>query len=208
MRHAPLAVGISLALLTPPLALLSTGCKPPAAPGSAVGTFALAGTLEENTCGAGFSPTPSITFSAELRRSGPSAYWRMGDSGPRVQGTIDDDGDFHFRQTSQVEGWAADPVNGIPACRFTQTETIDGHVDMDADLDAGELEADGGSDGDAGASDAGPGATRAMSATNRIEIGVTPGFDCSLALVSTGAGGQFPSLPCHASYVLEGQSAP
>ncbi len=212
MPRVRILVGAVLALSSPPLLLSVMACKEPAAPGTLVGAFAVEGTLEENTCGQGFAPTPSIAFAAELRRADTIAYWRMGGTGPRSQGTIDADGDFRFRQQSQIDGWAADPVNGIPACRFVQTETIEGHVEVAPDTtDAGPIDAAvsdaGASPDDAGSSDAGPAAAQVMNATNTIEIGVVPGFDCSLALVSTGAGGQFPSLPCRATYSLAGATA-
>lgn len=210
MPRVRILVGALLALGSTPLLLSVMACKEPAAPGTLVGSFALEGTLEENTCGQGFSPTPSIAFAAELRRSDTVAYWRMGGTGPRAQGTIDAEGDFRFQQQSQIDGWAADPVNGIPPCRFVQTETIVGHVALSADVsDAGPLDAATTDAGvpDGGSADAGAAPPRVMNATNTIEIGVVPGFDCSLALVSTGAGGQFPALPCHAMYVLEGSTA-
>ncbi len=202
MRASQL-VGVLLALATPPALLLSTACKEPTAPGTLVGTFDIVGTLSENTCGQGFAPPLNVRFPAELRRSGTTAYWKMGDA-PRAQGTIDAQGDFSFRVQQQIDGWAADPANGIPPCRFVQTETIAGHVDgLLPDTDAGVSDA-GRSDAGAGpGADAGP-TVHVMSAINTIEVGVVPGFDCSLALISTGAGGQFPSLPCRAEYEFEG----
>lgn len=206
MPRASVVIGTILALAAPPAALLATGCKEPTPPGTRVGSFALEGTLAENSCGQGFAPALSISFVAELRRDGDVAYWRMGSTGPRSQGTIDDEGEFRFQQQSTIDGWAADPVNGIPACRFLQTETIAGQVALAPSSSDGGV-GDAGV-ADAGASDGGVTPARVMSATNTIEIGVVPGFDCSLALVSAGAGGQFPSLPCRASYELEGATTP
>ena len=206
-RRVSVVLGTILALAAPPAALLATGCKEPAPPGTAVGSFALEGTLEENTCGQGFAPSPTISFVAELRRDGDVAYWRMGSTGPRSPGTIDDSGEFRFQQQAQIDGWAADPANGIPACRFLQTETISGHVELAPTTEDGGTSDAGLGDGgqlDGGTADGGVSPARVMSATNSIEIGVVPGFDCSLALVSAGAGGQFPSLPCRARYELEG----
>jgi hypothetical protein len=206
MPRVSVVIGTILALAAPPAALLATGCKEPAPPGTRVGSFALEGTLEENTCGQGFAPALSISFVAELRRDGDVAYWRMGSTGPRSQGTIDDQGEFRFQQQSSIDGWPADAANGIPPCRFLQTETIEGQVELAPTMsDAGTSDAGG---PDAGASDAGLTQARVLSGTNTIEIGVVPGFDCSLALVSAGAGGQFPSLPCRASYELEGATTP
>lgn len=201
--HASRWLGVLLALGAPPVLLLSTACKPPAAPGTAVGTFTIDGRLSENTCGQGFSPPVSVRFQAELRRSGTSAYWKMGDA-PRAQGTIDADGDFVFNVQQQIDGWAADPANGIPACRFVQTETIAGNVaGLGPEQDAGASDVGVGDAGFGDGADAGA-VVHVMSATNTIEVAVVPGFDCSLALVSTGAGGQFPSLPCHAAYEFAG----
>jgi hypothetical protein len=206
-----LALGLVIALAAPPVLLLTTACKAPAAPGTSLGSYTVTGTLEGNTCGAGFLPDPVIRFPVEVRRSGSTAYWSMG-SGPRAEGTIDADGDFRFRYQVQIDGWPADPDNGIPACRYTQTETIEGRVvTLSSDADAGD---GGGTDptdaggGDAGvdAGDAGP-TLGFMSATSTIEIGVAPGFDCSLSLEGAGAGGQFASLPCRATYHFEGAPA-
>lgn len=202
-------LGIALALAAPFTLLSSLGCKEPAAPGTRVGSFDLAGTLEENACGQGLSPSLQVAFRVELRRSGNLAYWRMDGERASVTGTIDADGDFQFRIDSQVDGWAADPVNGLPACRFTQTETIAGRVTGSLDdTDAGAV--------DAAVSDAGTGQTtdagdagvvaRTLNATHTITIGVVPGYDCSLSLVSSGVGGQFAALPCSARYALSGDT--
>lgn len=213
-----LALGLALSLAAPPVLLLTTACKPPAAPGTSLGSYTVTGTLEANSCGAGFQPDPVIRFPVEVRRSGSTAYWSMG-SGPRAEGTMDSDGDFRFRYQVQIDGWPADPANGIPACRYTQTETIEGRVvgaaseadagDGGLDLaDAGATDAapDDAGGGDAGAGDAGPGLVF-MTATSTIDIGVAPGFDCSLSLEGAGAGGQFAMLPCRATYHFEGAPA-
>ncbi|GAB4207780.1 MAG: hypothetical protein OHK0013_25680 [Sandaracinaceae bacterium] len=210
MRHRS-ALGPVLALAAPAVALLATACRPPVAPGASLGDYVVTGTLEENTCGLGFQPEPLLRFPVELRRDGSTAYWRMG-SGPRAEGTIDADGDFRFRYVTLIEGWPADPDNGVPPCRFTQTETIEGRIVSGALADAGS--ADGGL-ADAGSGDVGPGdaadagarTSAFMSATSTIDLGVAAGFDCSLALQSAGVGGQFAVLPCRATYRFEGAPA-
>lgn len=199
MRHAAIRFGTILALGAP-LALAPTlGCKEPPPPGEAVGTFLIAGTLTENTCGAGFVVETPISFRAEVRREAGTAYWRMDGDRVRVPGTIDGSGSFHFRSDALVEGWAADEVNGIPACRFTQLETIDG-VLARGGPSAADASAIGGDDAGVGA-----GAASSFEATNVITIGVAAGYDCSLALESSGIGGQFPALPCRATYTLSGR---
>ena len=205
MPRPSLVLGTLLALAAPPAALLASACREPAPPGARVGMFDLSGSLEENTCGQGFAPAPSISFVAELRRDGDVGYWRMGGMGPRNAGPIDDDGSFRFRQQAQIDGWPADPAQGILPCRFIQTETIEGQVELASMAsDAGTVDA---GTADAGTGDAGVAPAQVLTATNTIEIGVVPGFDCSLALVSAGAGGQFASLPCRASYDLEGATS-
>jgi hypothetical protein len=204
------ALGLCLALGAPPVALLASACRAPTLPGTSLGAFAVTGTLEENDCGLGFQPDPLLRFPVEVFRSGSTAYWSMG-SGPRAEGTIDADGDFRFRYVTLVEGWPADAANGIPACRFTQTETIEGRIVAASLTGAGAADA---ASEDAAVADAGfvdggdAGRARAfMSATSIVEIGVAAGFDCSLALQSGGAGGQFAVLPCRAIYRFEGAPA-
>ncbi len=195
--------GLLLAAATPAVVLSSLGCKEPSSPGGAVGTFQVLGELTESSCGAGFTPPPSLRFRAELRRDGDVAYWRMNDERARVPGTIDARGRFRFRVDAVVEGWPADPVNGIPACRFTQSETIDGTLEVD--------DADAGQSPDAGAlrgADAGAARALSFTGTNTITIGVAPGFDCTLALESAGGGGRFAALPCGARYAIDGATTP
>ena len=198
-------VGLLLALASVPVFALSTACRPAAQPGTPVGTFAITGTLQDNACGDGFQPELTIAFSAELRRTDSVAYWKMGDR-PATSGTIDANGNFRFRSQSLIEAWPADPANGIVGCRLLQTETISGRVnalsesDVDAS-DSGRADA-GATQGDAGRRDAGRGETMELTATNTIDIAASPGSDCSPAVVF--AGGPFTSLPCRASFSLDG----
>ena len=201
-------VGVLLALASVPVALLGMACKPAAQPGTHVGTFAISGTLQDNACGDGFQPDLTIAFNAELRRTDSVAYWKMGDR-PATSGTIDANGNFRFRSQSLIEAWPADAANGIVGCRLLQTETISGRVNalsesnVDAS-DSGRADA-GASQGDAGRRDAGRGETMELTATNTIDIAASPGSDCSPALAF--AGGPFTSLPCRASFVLDGLAA-
>jgi hypothetical protein len=201
-------VGILLALASLPLVALNTACKPAAQPGTHVGTFAIMGTLQDNACGDGFQPDLTIAFNAEFRRTDSVAYWKMGDR-PATSGTIDANGNFRFRSQSLIEAWPPNPANDIVGCRFVQTETISGRLatvnlsGVDAG-DSGTSDAGTGDAGrnDAGRSDAGPAGTMELTATNTIDIAPSPGSDCTPALVV--AGGPFTSLPCRASFVLDG----
>lgn len=175
----------------------STACRPPTAPGSMLGEFAIEGQLVENTCGRGFEAPAAIAFRAELRRSGTRAYWKMGEA-PRAQGTIDARGEFFFRVESMIDGWPADPAREVPACRFSQVETISGRLEEASDPALDGALPDAGGSHDAGSS------VSALQATNTIDVSVVPGFDCSLALVGSAVGGQFATLPCRVSYRLEG----
>ncbi len=201
-------VGVLLALASLPAAAFSTACKPAAQPGTPVGNFAITGTLQDNACGDGFQPELSIVFNAELRRADSVAYWKMGDR-PATSGTIDANGNFRFRSQSLIEYWPADPANGIVGCRLLQTETISGRVNAldESDVsdagrvDAGVAQADSGRS-DAGRRDAGRAESMELSATNTIDIAASPGSDCSPAVAY--AGGPFTSLPCRASFSLDG----
>lgn len=197
--------GVLLALAALPVAALSTACKPAAQPGTPVGNFAITGTLQDNACGDGFQPELSIVFNAELRRADSVAYWKMGDR-PATSGTIDANGNFRFRSQSLIEYWPADPANGIVGCRLLQTETISGRVNAlgASDVDASDASrADAGvAQGDAGRGDAGRAESMELSAINTIDIAASPGSDCSPALAV--AGGPFTTLPCRASFSLDG----
>ena len=197
--------GVLLALASIPVCVLSAACRPAAQPGTPVGTFAITGTLQDNACGDGFQPQLTIAFNAELRRTESVAYWKMGDR-PATSGTIDANGNFRFRSQSLIDAWPADAANGIVGCRLLQTETISGRVSAlsESNVDASDSgRADAGTaQRDAGRRDAGPAGTMELTATNTIDIAASPGSDCSPAVVF--AGGPFTSLPCRASFSLDG----
>jgi len=204
-------------LLTLPLSLAcrAPGTVPP--PNTDPGTtYLITGALTDNSCAPGFDPANPLVFAASFRNEGSIAYWRVGEQ-VWIPGTLGRDGDFHFTLRTDVEVYPATPGTdpdldpGSPGCVITMVESIDGRFvevpagdagvsDAGAMTDAGMTDA-GQIDADAG--DTGPTTIRVMDATNRIELVPFAGTECSRALLVNG--GSFPSLPCSATYVMEGE---
>ena len=187
----------------------SLACRAPATSPAQRGTetaFAVRGSLEDTSCGAGLDLVDPLDFQVTLREQAGTIYWQMPGQAP-VPGDVDADGEFVFSVRSEAIAWEPDPDQGLIGCALYRTETIEGT------LTHGAL-GDGGTDGDAGvapnddagadAGDAGPARPTAFEATSRIDVSVIPGTDCALLL--TAMGGSFPMLPCGAEYRLDGQA--
>ncbi len=173
--------------------------------------YRITGALTANSCAPGFDPVNPLVFTASFRNEGSIAYWRVGEQ-VWIPGTLGRDGDFHFTLRTDVQLYGPTPGTdpdldpGTPGCVVTMVESIDGRFVELSTGDAGTTEAGlsdaGVSDGGANAGDAGTGTIRVMDATNRIELVPFGGTDCSRALLVNG--GSFPSLPCSATYTMEG----
>jgi hypothetical protein len=216
-RHAPQTASvrallpgivIGLAALVG-IEALTTSCQAPHYPGTTAGSFAISGTLVENTCAPGLDPHEALSFIAELRREDGVGYWRQ-EGGAIISGTMATNGAFHFTTRTTVDAYGPDRDLGTAGCSLYQTETIDG-VLVTRDVDGGTIAADGGdASTDAAQADAGPsdaesadaGPSASFTGDNVVIISATPGSNCSLLLAANG--GDFPSFPCQASYTLTG----
>lgn len=210
MRARAISVLVPLATL---LALpFSLACRAPDTvppPSTDPGTpYHITGALTANSCAPGFDPVNPIVFTASFRNEGSIAYWRVGEQ-VWIPGTLGRDGDFHFTLRTDVEVYGPTPGTdpdldpGSPGCVVTMVESIDGRFIEVPAGDAGAADAgvsDAAQDPDAG--DAGATTIRVMDATNRIELVPFAGTECSRALLVNG--GSFPSLPCSATYTMEG----
>ncbi len=205
MRILGTLVGLATLVL---LEALTTSCQAPVYPGTTEGSFAITGTLEENTCAPGLDPIAMLSFIAELRREDGVGYWRQ-EGGAIVSGTMGTDGRFRFTSRIVVDAYGPDADLGIAGCSLYQSETIDGVLVTAARDDAGAR--DGSSSDasssdassntvDAGSADAGPSAS--FTGENTVVISTTPGSNCALLLAANG--GDFPSFPCQARYTLSG----
>lgn len=212
--RATAVLSASAMLITLPFSLAcrapSTVPPPSTDPGT---TYLITGALTENSCAPGFDPVNPLVFTASFRNEGSIAYWRVGEQ-VWIPGTLGRDGDFHFTLRTDVEVYGPTPGTdpdldpGSPGCVVTMVESIDGRfVEVPAG-DAGVSDAGDAGVSDAGqtdpdAGDAGPRTVRVMDATNRIELVPFAGTECSRALLVNG--GSFPSLPCSATYTMEGE---
>ena len=185
---------------------LASACQAPPSPGTTAGSFAISGTLLENTCAPGLDPHQMLSFVAELRRDGGAGYWRQ-EGGTIVSGTMGEGGHFHFVSQVTIPAYGPDRESGTAGCSLTQSETIDG-VLVARDVDSGSGNGDAAldaasSDGgrlDGGAGDAG---TRSsLSGENTIVISTVAGSNCTRLLIANG--GDFPAFPCQARYALTG----
>ena len=202
MRVATI-VGAVLALM---------GCQPQELPGEPLGTYAINGALEENTCGQTALPANDpLTFDVQIRVEGTNGTWIV-DNPPGFEGVVDEEGAFLFGVESfstviepgsrmmrleQPSDYILGEVSASQAevgCTLSIVEQIDGSIHR-------RLQADGGVDSiDEGAAD--PEAAD-LEGENRIDMAPMPGSDCG-ALLAT-QGGPFLALPCYARYTLRGE---
>ena len=94
-------------------AIVALSSCTPSLPGESLGTFDLAMTLEENTCGeSAVYTTDGAHLAVELRREDEACYWRIPGQ-PVMEGTLED-GKCHFTVTTVVASDAPDPVASDP----------------------------------------------------------------------------------------------
>ena len=177
-----------------------TGC-PVDPEGIEVGTFAVTGTVRENTCGeAAFGTQSPLRFNVELRDEPDSvvAYWRRPQAAI-VNGT-QIDGAYRFDTTVPVTLIPQDLETGVVGCAVSQAEEVAVQLAEGVVMDAGAPEDDAGpTDPDAGVANAPPGG---FTGTNRITLTPITGSDCAAALAT--GGGTFLELPCTVQYDLVG----
>lgn len=192
MRHLTALVLVSL-----------SGCafvedqEPPAS----VGTFAVQGTVEQNTCGFAAMPMPSTyEVNAELSGlPGGAATWRWESQGTTVNGSVTTTGVYRFTTTRQMLMIPADPFYEIRGCTLEERSEVSLTVTpMPMADDAGiapiPMDADGGV------------GTRTLSGTYTVDMYPTPGSDCSALLGANG--GNFQAIPCQAKSKLTGTLVP
>jgi hypothetical protein len=147
----------------------------PYEPGTAVGTFAVTGTLKTNTCGPGQAPNP-WTFSVKLDTDPGTLYWIQG-SLP-VTGTLSAANVAALTSTSSQASYSAD--SSVPLCAIDRTDTLSATLVPDPTI-AHEYSSFTGTLSYAFAQD-------------------SASSDCSGALADNG--GAYAALPCSVSYTL------
>lgn len=90
-------------------------------PGTALGTYAVTGSLKAQTCGAGLQPDNPWSFDVRLSRSGSTLFW-LQDSSPALSGTIDPSGNATFT-TSEIFD-LSEPDAGVAYCAVVRTDTF------------------------------------------------------------------------------------
>lgn len=103
----------------------------PHAPGEPLGTFAVAATLDESTCGAGALGAPERwEFEVRLSRSGGYLYWLNGREA--IPGTLDRDGvSFSFESRVRVEVEPDRPGNA--GCTVERSDRAEGELTPSGD---------------------------------------------------------------------------
>jgi hypothetical protein len=148
----------------------------PHAPGEQLGTFAVAASLAESTCGAGALGAPDRwQFEVRLSRSGSYLYWLNGREA--IPGTIARDGaSFSFDSLVRVEVEPAE--RGDAGCTLVRTDRATGKLALDDD-GANGFDAD-------------------------LVYGYTAeaGSDCTSVIAVEGG---FHRLPCEIGYRLEAE---
>jgi hypothetical protein len=196
-----------LATVLTALALSSLGCmkKAEQAPGVLVGSYAITGTLIENSCGSGLSTKNPLTFSAAIRDSDGVINWQVA-KGAASTGVLRADGQYRFvtEQATSLGPQVMPKTNLQPSdfftnqadfdlkktnCTLLTKESIFGTLHRMLSIDGGVVQEDAGVGAD-------------LSGDNTIEVTVAAGADCSAVLAANG--GSYLTLPCEAHYSLEG----
>jgi len=188
------------------------GCEPTELPGEPIGTYAISGSLEDNTCGQAALPAVNpLAFDVQIRLAGTSGNWIVGDP-PGFEGVVDEQGAFLFgaesfstviqpgSRSNELEQ-PEDYINGSAVsdsaevgCTLSIVEQIDGTIHRTAMTDAG-VNTIGEEPGDTEVDD--------LVGENRIDMSPMPGSDCSRLLGTDG--GPFLALPCYALYTISGE---
>ncbi|MCA9531676.1 MAG: hypothetical protein KC543_16220 [Myxococcales bacterium] len=163
------------------LTLLSGNACNPDPPGEPAGTYAVQGTLVENTCGPGVAAVPDpLSFNAELRvdPDGP-VYWRRAGR-PIVTGVAKGNA-YQFQSRGSY------PISGVEQCTLSEnndlTFTVEGAEAADRD--------------------AGAGAGTTLSGKLVTLFAASSGSDCRRLLAVNG--GPWLALPCQVTYTLDGK---
>ena len=89
-------------------------------PGSVMGTYAVTGTLQTNTCsGLGDAQNP-WTFDVRLSKSGETLFW-LQDSAPALSGTVDPQGNATLKTSEDLALQSAD---GGVYCAVVRSDTF------------------------------------------------------------------------------------
>ena len=176
------------------------------AAGELVGTYAISGALEENTCGQGALPTQNpLEFNVSIRDDNGTGTWTLEKQAAR-SGTLQVNGEFRFEsEFALAVGQQAQPrkilepgdfLSGDPDLDLKKTNcTLVTKESMVGKLHRNLQSFDGGT-GDAGME------TADLTGKNTIEVQPAAGSDCSFQLASQG--GTYLALPCSAHYTIEG----
>ncbi len=164
---------------------MALGCtgRDPYAPGTPLGTFAVAGALASSTCGA--VPDP-WTFDVRLSHEGATLYWLQG--GLPIEGKIDAAMKASLTSRTEQTVRAADAKTQTPACVLAREDVLD-VVLADA---AGAPVTD---------------ATRTTSFEGTLTYRFAPGAssgagECTDQLAASG--GDYAALPCAVTYTVTG----
>jgi hypothetical protein len=112
-------VHVSLLVLVGVALTLFVQCKTP----STIGNYAVTGTLQTNTCGAGLAPPSPWNFSVQLSQEDSTLYWNTLDGSPLKYGDI-------VGATASLTGGTDGVVDTGPdgsagPCSMSRTDVID-----------------------------------------------------------------------------------
>jgi hypothetical protein len=169
-----------LALAVASVALAA--CVTPASslPGTALGSYAVVGTLATNTCGSGVSASNPWDFNANLSKDDTTLYLENEDGSDEVSGSVDStDGTtatLIAAVTANADGTAADPG----PCNLTLSTTYD--LVLDAESPPKTF-------------------TGTASYSYSVATAVSSTTNCTDQLSSSG--GKYATLPCTVEYSLK-----
>jgi hypothetical protein len=142
-------------------------------PGTAIGTFAVTGTLKANSCGSA-APNP-WTFSVKLSKDPGTLYWDQGDY--PVAGDLTASNTVTMTSTSTQSGGAS---SGSSTCTLQRVDKLSTALTPDPTL---------------------AGSYSSFTGTLEYDFSTPAGSgDCSSALAANGGG--YATLPCSMTYAL------
>jgi hypothetical protein len=159
------------ALLLLPACMPDTG-KDNTMPGTALGTYAVKGTLTNSTCGpSAFGSSDTWNFEVRLSREDSKLYWCNGSD--VVTGAIAADGKS-FTFTTSTSGKLTEGTKAVKGCTMTRSDSLVGTLSGTGDEIAG------------------------FSGAMTYKFGQTADSDCTDAVAAEGV----VAFPCEMTYAL------
>jgi hypothetical protein len=141
-------------------------------PGTTLGTYAVAGTIQTNTCGTNTGAPNPWSFTIQLSKDSTNLYWNWLDGRPLMSGPMATGAAINFDSTEADN--LGGPDSGLTACTMQRADNLSVTLGTDAQ-------------------------TSTFTGTMTYAFTVVSG---SCAAEMSSAGGEYDTLPCTLEYTL------